>query len=63
MQGSIPRTKECLTSPLLRSKPITGETLFLYLVMSESAVSEALDCEDEDIQKLVYDVSRLLAGA
>jgi len=41
--------KRYLTSPPLLSKPISGETLFLYLVVSESAVSRALVCEDEDI--------------
>ena len=54
--------KRYLTSPPLLSKPVTGETLFLYLAISEFAVSGALVCEDEGIQGPVYYISRSLIG-
>jgi len=49
--------KAYLASPPLLSKPTSGEMLFLYLAVSESAVSEAQIREDEGIQKPVYDIS------
>jgi len=55
--------KKYLTSPPLLSKPITGKTLLLYLVVLESAVSRALIRDDESIQKPVYYVSKSLIGA
>jgi len=41
--------KKYLTSPPLLSKPVTEETLFLYLTVSESDVSKALIREDRDV--------------
>ena len=55
--------KRYLTSPQLLSKPFTGETLFLYLIVSEFTVSGALVREDEGIQKLVYYISMSLTEA
>ena len=49
--------KRYLASPSLLSKPILGEILFLYLAISESAVSGALVHEDKGVQKLVYYIS------
>ena len=51
---------ECL--PLL-SKPIKGEKLYLYLVVSEEAVSTALVREEEKIQWSVYYVRKRLLDA
>ena len=55
--------KKYLTYLPFLSKPITGETLFLYLAVSESAISGALVHDDESIQKLVYYVSKSLTRA
>ena len=55
--------KEYLTSLPLLSKPITGEILFLYLAISESAVSGALVRDDESIQKPIYYVRKSLTRA
>ena len=63
MRGRISRTEEVPDLPALLSKLVTGETLFLYLAMSESIVSAALVREDEGIQKSVYYFSRSLTGA
>ena len=41
--------KEYMGKLLLLSKPVDGEPLFLYLVVSEYAVSEALIREKEKI--------------
>jgi len=46
--------KRYLVSPPLLSKPSSGETLYLYLAVLESAVSGFSVREDEGIQMLVY---------
>ena len=53
MRDNLPRIEEIsdFTTPL--SKPSSGETLYLYLAISESAMSRALVRENEGIQKLV----------
>jgi len=48
----FPRTEEVPSLTAL-SKPSSGETLFLYLAISELAVSGALVWKDEGIQKPV----------
>ena len=50
--------KECLGRPLLLSKPIEGEKLYLYLTMSDEAVSAASVKEEEKVQWLVYYMSK-----
>ena len=50
-----------MSSPLL-SKPVTGDTLFLYLAISESVVNEALIWEG-GVQKPVYYVNKSLLDA
>src|SRR5579862_8422408 len=53
--------KEYLASPPLLVKPIPGEELQLYLVVSEAATSRALvkECSD-GVQRPVYYVNRAL---
>ena len=51
-----------LASPPLLSKPVTRETLFLYLAVSESAISGAL-IREEGVQNPVYYVSKSLLDA
>ena len=48
--------------PLL-TKPALNEVLYLYLAVSESALSDVLVKEELKIQKLVYYVSKILHGA
>ena len=49
--------------PSLLSKPINGEKLFLYLVVSKGAESAALIREEERIHWPVYYVSKRLLDA
>ena len=49
-----------LGSPLLLSRPITGERLFVYLAVSESAISAAIIREEDGIQRPVYFNSKAL---
>ena len=42
---------------------MTGEKLYLYLAMSNTAVSSALIKKEENIQNLVYYTSRAFQGA
>ena len=51
-----------MSQPLL-STPTTGEELFLYLAVSESAVSSALIREQDGVQLPVYYMSRAFRGA
>ena len=56
--------KQYLAKPLILASPDAGETLFVYLEVSELAVSAALFKENNDIrQKLVFFVSKSLADA
>jgi ribonuclease HI len=57
------KLKEYLMNPPLLSRPTEGEILYLYLVVSPSAVSLALVREDARIQKLVYFTSKAFHGA
>ena len=55
--------KEHLGRPPLLSKPIVGEKLYIYLVISEEAVNAALVREEEKIQWSVYYWSKRLLDA
>ena len=55
--------KEHLGCPPLFSKPIEGEKLYLYVVVSEETVSTALVREEEKVQWAVYYVSKRLLDA
>jgi hypothetical protein len=57
------KLKEYLTNPPLLSRPTEREILYLYLVVSPSAVSSTLVREDSGIQKPVYFTSKALYGA
>ena len=54
--------KKHLASLPLLSKLITRDPLFLYLAVSESAVSGALVPEEGDIQKPVYYINKSMIG-
>ncbi|KAL5579016.1 hypothetical protein UlMin_011458 [Ulmus minor] len=55
--------KRYLTSPPLLSKPKDGEQLYIYLAVSEGAVSAVLVREEESKQFPVYYVSKSLLDA
>ena len=61
-ETSFQGLKRYLASLSLLSKPFSGETLYLYLAVSESAVSETLVREDKRVQKPVYYVSNSMNG-
>ena len=52
--------KTYLASPPLLSKSLPDETLFLYLAVSDTAVSAVLVRVDEGVQKPVYYISKSL---
>ncbi|KAK3003687.1 hypothetical protein RJ639_018457 [Escallonia herrerae] len=62
-QTSFEALKEYLTAPLLLSKPLAGEELFLYLAIAESAVSAVLVRNQNSKQLPIYYVSKVLQGA
>jgi hypothetical protein len=55
--------KRYLRSPLLLSRAIGGEILFLYLTVSPSVVNLVLIREDQGVKKPIYFTSRALHGA
>jgi hypothetical protein len=52
--------KSYLSSAPCRSIPIPGKPLFLYLVVSDHAVSAVLVQEDRQEQKLIFFVSKVM---
>ncbi|KAK3036131.1 hypothetical protein RJ639_031712 [Escallonia herrerae] len=59
-QKSFEELKTYLSSPPLLSKPLPGEDLFLYLSITEVAVSTVLVREEDGVQKPIYYVSKFL---
>ncbi|KAK3026310.1 hypothetical protein RJ639_040998 [Escallonia herrerae] len=62
-QASFEALKSYLSAPLLLSKPLVGEELFLYLAITDSAVSAVLVREQDSKQLPIYYVSKVLQGA
>ncbi|CAH9057530.1 unnamed protein product, partial [Cuscuta europaea] len=62
-QEAFDELKRYLSSPPVLSKPRAGETLFLYLGVSTSAVSSVLIREDEGVQKAIFYISKTLREA
>jgi hypothetical protein len=63
-EEAFSQLKKYLASSLLLSRPIPREELYLYLVVSPTAISATLiRGEEEGVQKLVYFVSKALHGA
>lgn len=50
-------------NPSLLSSPMSRETLYLYLAISDAAVSTTLVRDDNDVQRLIYYMSKALQGA
>nr|XP_017221373.1 PREDICTED: uncharacterized protein LOC108198111 [Daucus carota subsp. sativus] len=62
-QEAFEQLKKYMAEPPLLSKPVDGETLYVYLAVSEKALSAVLVREDRKIQKPVYNVSKIFHGA
>ncbi|XP_059436575.1 uncharacterized protein LOC132169575 [Corylus avellana] len=62
-EQAFEQLKTYLVSPPLLSRAVPGETLYLYLAVSPTAVSAALIWEEEGVQKPIYFISRALHGA
>ncbi|KAL0407721.1 UNVERIFIED_CONTAM: Gag-Pol polyprotein [Sesamum radiatum] len=62
-QEAFDTLKRYLVSPPLLTKPMTGETLYLYMAISESAVSSVLVRQEKREHHPVYYVSKVLQGA
>ncbi|KAK3014804.1 hypothetical protein RJ639_009135 [Escallonia herrerae] len=59
-QKSFEDLKRYLSSPPFLTKPVTGKDLFLYLSISEVAVSTVLIRKEEGKQRPVYYISKVL---
>ncbi|KAL0390997.1 UNVERIFIED_CONTAM: Gag-Pol polyprotein [Sesamum calycinum] len=62
-QEAFDELKKYLVSPHLLTKPETGETLYLYLEVSENVVSSVLVRQENREHQLVYYVIKVLQGA
>ncbi|CAH9109579.1 unnamed protein product [Cuscuta europaea] len=59
-QEAFDELKRYLSSPPVLSKPKVGETLYLYLGVSPTAISSVLIREEDDIQHAIFYVSKTL---
>ena len=57
-EAAFQNVKECLAKPLLLSLSVEGEDLFIDLIVSQTAASSALICEESKIQRPVYYTSQ-----
>ncbi|XP_074346263.1 uncharacterized protein LOC141685037 [Apium graveolens] len=62
-EEAFKRTKEQLGNPPMLSKPLDGESLILYLAVSEYSISAVLVREEDGQQSPVYYVSKRLHDA
>ncbi|KAL2240234.1 UNVERIFIED_CONTAM: Retrovirus-related Pol polyprotein from transposon [Sesamum indicum] len=62
-ERALQELKVYLTTPPLLSNPMVGEKLYVYLAVSDYAVSSVLVCEEGGRQNPVYYVSKMLQGA
>ena len=60
---ALSKLKEYLTKPPLLSPSMMGEELFLYLAVSNTAVSSTLIREEGNVQKPIYYTSQAFQGA
>ncbi|XP_075654951.1 uncharacterized protein LOC142625135 [Castanea sativa] len=61
-EEALAKLKEYLTKPPLLSPSVMGEELYLYLAVSNTAVSSTLIREEENVQKPVYYTSQAFQG-
>ena len=59
-ESALQSLKQYLTTPPILSKPTPDDRLYVYLAVSDVAVSGALVREDGGVQKLVYFVNKSL---
>ncbi|XP_074374821.1 uncharacterized protein LOC141715244 [Apium graveolens] len=62
-EEAFQKIKEHLGKPPLLSKPKVGETLIIYLAVSEHAISDVLIREEEGVQYPVYYISKRMLDA
>ncbi|GAA0144969.1 hypothetical protein LIER_36046 [Lithospermum erythrorhizon] len=62
-EKSFQELKVYLQSPQLLARPVAGDILQLYLAVSKSALSSVLIREEENVQRTVYNVNRVMRGA
>ena len=62
-ENSFTELKQYLSSPSILSLPLSEEDLFIYLAVSEVAVSVVLLCEENKKQRPVFYMSRMLLDA
>ena len=62
-QQAFKNLKVYLSSPPLLSPSRPGEELYLYLAVSQAAVSAALVREEDGSQRPIYFISRVFRGA
>jgi len=55
--------KKYLATPPILAQPVIGEPLYLYVAVSDTAVSGVLVREDRDEQKPIFYVSQTFTGA
>ena len=63
IQKAFEDLKRYMAEPPLLAKPNTDAVLYLYLAISDKAISAVLVKEEEKIKKPVYYVSKTLHGA
>ena len=61
-EEALAKLKEYLMRPPLLSPSVMGEKLFLYLAVSNTAISSALIKEEGNVQKPVYYTSKAFQG-
>lgn len=61
-QKSFDALKEYLKEVPLLTRPVTGETLYVYLGVSERAISAVLIKKEVQLDRPIYYVSKVLQG-
>jgi len=56
------KLKEYLASPPVLCKPLSGTPLCLYFVVTDRAISSIIVQEQDQVQKPIYFVSKVLQG-
>ena len=62
-QKAFEDLKRYMATPPLLAKPSQGEVLYLYLAVSDKALSAVLVKQEDKVQKPIYYVSKVLHGA
>ena len=62
-EEAFQKLKDYLSNPPLLVKPSEGESIYMYLVVSNSATSSILVRDDNGVQRPIYYTSQALADA